>query len=172
LPGTVTLRTGGARLAGLCAAVLLLFTLRHAFQPPTREEATQAGARLLAADAASLCAWQVGDARECPVRVVGNPRGDPLLAWYLRDLERLRWVPSPPSDLVSPAAAPLIVTPDVSPPWQRIALDVPLPPGYAGSRYRIRIGASGPVGVILWVPPEESGPARVSRPASEPEPEP
>jgi len=165
----------GARLAASGVAVgvaaLGLVTLRSAVQPPSRGEATQAGARLLAADAASLCAWQVGDARECPVRVVGDPRADPLLAWYLRDLVRLRWVPSPPSDAGDQSPSPLIVTPDAGAGWRLDALASRLPEGYAGSRYRIRIDAAGPVGVILWVPPDGSGGGRVTAaPPSEPEP--
>ena len=174
VPPGATLPTawrGRLVLAGatLGIAALALVTLRGATHPPSRGEGSQAGVRLLAADVASLCAWQVGDPRECSVQVVGDPRDDALLAWYLRDQERLRFSASPPSRILDPASPPLIVTPDAGAAWRVNALAARLPRGYTGSRYRIRVGAAGPVGVILWVPPERSGPGRATAPPAEPD---
>jgi hypothetical protein len=173
------LRLPGRRGAGLAAAAVLAsvavlgpISLRNALWPPTRWEATQPGARRLAADVAVRCTWQVGDARECPVRVVGGRWPDPLLAWHLRDLDRLGWTPSLPSGAVDPGSSPLIVTADPGVDPLLAALAARLPAGYAGSRYRLWIGAAGPVDVILWVPPDGSAPRRVSVPPAEPESEP
>jgi hypothetical protein len=165
----------GAHLAGaavaLSALVLGLITLRSAFWPPSRWEATQPGARRLAADAATLCAWQVGDARECPVQVVGDRWPDPLLAWHLRELDRLRWRPGPPSPAGDRDRKPLIITAAPLVDRQLAALAARLPAGYAGSRYRIRIGSAGPLDVILWEPPAGSAPGPpAGPPPSEPEP--
>jgi hypothetical protein len=164
-----------ARLAGatvaLSALALGVFTLRNDFWPPSRWEATQPGARRLAADAATLCAWQVGDARECPVRAVGDQWPDPLLAWHLRELDRLRWAPGLPSAAAGPGPRPLIITADPLVDRQLAALAARLPAGYAGSRYRIRIGSAGPLDVLLWVPPDAGTPGPLKGPPpSEPEP--
>src|SRR5262249_52151639 len=128
--------------------LLLVLTLRHVV--PRRAVSEAAGARLLAADVATLCAWQGMDLRECPVLTVVDPWPDPLLRWYLRDVGRLHWVLSLPADPVSRIPSPLLVTPadDVG---ASGSPGTPSPAGYAGSRYRLRRAGRDHDSVILWV---------------------
>jgi hypothetical protein len=144
-----------ARSALAVAAVVLLLLalpgLRSALQHTVGGEAV-AGIRLLAADVATLCAWQGADPRECPVQVVADPWGDPRLAWYLRDLPRLRWVLGPSRDLDDPVAPLAVISPDGAR-WR-------LPDGYAGSPYRLGRGATDRDRVILWAARRPAGDLR------------
>ncbi len=90
-------------------------------------------ARQLAVDIRTLSVQRVGDQYSITVQVQVNPAPnsgpDPILGWYLREMNDLRWVLAP--EVVQAFdRSPLVITPAQNPPT--------LPDGYIGSDYRIR----------------------------------
>ncbi len=90
-------------------------------------------ARQLAVDIRTLSAQRVGDQFSIPIQVQVNPvqnsGPDPILGWYLREMNDLRWVLAP--DVIQAFdRSPLVITPAQAAPN--------LPDGYIGSTYAIR----------------------------------
>ena len=142
----VTHRDRESRLVAAALAGLFLLTVREAVPPRSDGE----GARLLASDVASLCAWEGTDARDCPLQVIGDPWAEPLLAWHLRDLGGLRWVSAPRPEPGDRGPRPLVIAPGAAAGAVRLE-------GYAASPYRLGSAEAGRAGVVLWVPRDAGG---------------
>jgi hypothetical protein len=137
-------------VSALAVAGLCIVTFRCSVRW-SGSDAAHPGVRDLARDVAALSAWQAGDAGSSPVNVVADPWPDPLLAWHLRDLTRLKWVLSPPSEAPHAGFSPLIITPAGPDRGEHTVIELVGLSGYVGSRYPIRRQASARESVILWV---------------------
>jgi hypothetical protein len=118
-------------LTALAAAALVVLALRgRAFVPRPEDLAL----RQLAADAAAIAVERGHAEGEMPLVIVGDPP-DARIAWALRDLRSVEWVPVLPAGR---SVSPLLVA-------REGTTGTPL-------AYVRRTYGTGPDGVALWVP--------------------
>ncbi len=95
---------------------------------------TGAEIRLLQEDVARLSAYRTGDPTQIPVEVSVPPRLRPLLGWYLREMEALRFVQGVDPEQLAATRALVLAAPDTP---------LALPGGYVGNAYPV---------IFRWLP--------------------
>lgn len=161
--------------SGFFAGLLALMALSSSVQLSHRVDATAPDAffdeytstdvRALAENVGSLSSQRIGDPIQASVHVALNGGPDPLLGWYLRKMQNLRWgAATPTGDDANPAAMPFLISyqhadaasvDGLATDSSAADADARAPEGYLGSEYGLRFEWM-PNELPSYTPPEEA----------------